>query len=225
MSRQRSYSYIYNVQRIILLIFYTTTSIAISIPLMKLVNTIWPGNLFPLIITLIIYLILVVVLGALIYVISFIPFNLAASFDPIQNDLATGKIKNMDQLGKRITEFTVEFFNFSFLDISHAFIQTADSKLISHKEMPNVAKVLEEFEMLDKSKQMEDVIRAGELETPHGKYQLYVLPIWFGDQWLGYMALLSENRISHFFRRFLNDYENNFLDDPVMFLVHTMKRK
>ena len=225
MSRQRSYSYIYNVQRIILLIFYTTTSIAISIPLMKLVNTIWPGNLFPLIITLIIYLILVVVLGALIYVISFIPFNLAASFDPIQNDLATGKIKNMDQLGKRITAFTVEFFNFSFLDISHAFIQTADSKLISHKEMPNVAKVLEEFEMLDKSKQMEDVIRAGELETPHGKYQLYVLPIWFGDQWLGYMALLSENRISHFFRRFLNDYENNFLDDPVMFLVHTMKRK
>ncbi len=225
MSRQRSYSYIYNVQRIILLIFYTTTSIAISIPLMKLVNTIWPGNLFPLIITLIIYLILVVVLGALIYVISFIPFNLAASFDPIQNDLATGKIKNMDQLGKRITAFTVEFFNFSFLDISHAFIQTADSKLISHKEMPNVAKVLEEFEMLDKSKQMEDVIRAGELETPYGKYQLYVLPIWFGDQWLGYMALLSENRISHFFRRFLNDYENNFLDDPVMFLVHTMKRK
>ena len=225
MSRQRSYSYIYNVQRIILLIFYTTTSIAISIPLMKLVNTIWPGNLFPLIITLIIYLILVVVLGALIYVISFIPFNLAASFDPIQNDLATGKIKNMDQLGKRITAFTVEFFNFSFLDISHAFIQTADSKLISHKDMPNVAKVLEEFEMLDKSKQMEDVIRAGELETPHGKYHLYVLPIWFGDQWLGYMALLSENRISHFFRRFLNDYENNFLDDPVMFLVHTMKRK
>ncbi len=225
MSRQRSYSYIYNVQRIILLIFYTTTSIAISIPLMKLVNTIWPGNLFPLIITLIIYLILVVVMGALIYVISFIPFNLAASFDPIHNDLATGKIKNMDQLGKRITSFTVEFFDFSFLDISHAFIQTADSKLISHKEMPNVAKVLEEFEMLDKSKQMEDVIRAGELETPHGKYQLYVLPIWFGDQWLGYMALLSENRISHFFRRFLNDYENNFLDDPVMFLVHTMKRK
>lgn len=225
MSRHRSHSYIYNVQRIILLIFYTTTSIALSIPLLKLVESIWPGNLFPLIITLIIYLILVVVLGALIHVISFIPFNLASSFDPIKNDLATGNIKNMDQLGKRITSFTVEFFDFSFLDISHAFIQTADSKLISHKEMPNVAKVLEEFEMLDKSKQMEDVIRAGELETPHGKYQLYVLPIWFGNQWLGYMALLSEKRINHFFRRFLNDYENDFLDDPVMFLAHTMKRK
>jgi len=35
--------------------------------------------------------------------------------------------------------------------------------------------VLEEFEMLDKSKQMEEVIRAGELETLHGKYQLYIL--------------------------------------------------
>jgi len=224
MSRHGSYSYIYNVQRIILLVFYTTTSIALSIPLMKLVNSLWPGNLFPLIVTLIVYLIIVVVLGSLIHVISFIPFNLAASFDPIKNDIASGEIVDMDQLGRRITSFTVEFFNFSFLDISHAFIQTADSKLISHKEMPNVAKVLEEFEMLDKSKQMEEVLRAGELETAHGSYQLYVLPIWFGGHWLGYMALLSEKRISRFFRRFLNEYENNFLDDPVMFFIHSMKR-
>lgn len=156
--------------------------------------------------------------------ISFIPFNLAASFDPIKNDIASGEIMDMDQLGKRITSFTVEFFDFSFLDISHAFIQTADSKLISHKEMPNVARVLEEFEMLDKSKQMEEVIRAGEFETPQGSYQLYVLPIWFGSHWLGYMALLSEKRISRFFQRFLNEYENNFLDDPVMFFVDSMKR-
>ena len=225
MSRHRSYSYIYNVQRIILLVFYTTTAIAISVPLMKLVESLWPGNLFPLLITLIVYLVLAVIAGALIHVISFIPFNLAAAFDPIHNDLATGKIRNLEELCKRVTSFTVDFFDFSFLDISHAFIQTADSKLISHKDLPNVAKVLDEFEMLDKSKQMEEVIRAGELETPHGKYQLYILPIWFGSQWLGYMALLSEKRISRFFQRFLNDYENNFLDDPLMYLSNSDKRK
>ena len=71
---------------------------------------------------------------------------------------------------------------------------------------------------------MEEVIRAGELETPHGSYHLYVLPIWFGNQWLGYMALLSEKRISRFFRRFLNEYENNFLDDPIRYLSNP-KRK
>lgn len=225
MSRHKTYSYIYNVQRIILLVFYTTTCIAISIPLLKLVHTLWPANLFPLLITLIIYIVLAVIVGALIHVISFIPFNLAAAFDPIHNDLATGEIRNLEDLCKRVTSFTVEFFDFSFLDISHAFIQTADSKLISHKDMPNVAKVLEDFEMLDKSKQMEEVIRAGELETPQGSYQLYILPIWFGSQWLGYMALLSEKRISRFFRRFLNEYENNFIDDPVMYLSNSEKRK
>ena len=224
MSRLKSYSYIYNVQRIILLVFYTTTSIAISIPLMKLVETIWPDNLLPLLIALIVYMILVVVLGSLINVISFIPFNLAASFDPIKNDIASGEILDMDQLGKRITSFTVDFFNFSFLDVAHAFIQTGDSDLISHEEIPQVAKVLEEYEILAKSKQFEDVMRAGEIALPQGSFHLYVLPIWFGNHWLGYMALLSEKRIGRFFQRFLSEYENNFLDDQVMHIIHYMKK-
>ncbi len=224
MSRHSTYSYIYNVQRMILLIFYTTTAIALSIPLLKLVTTIWPDHFYPLIIVLVIYIILVVVVGSLIHVISFIPFNLAASFDPIKNDIASGQIVNMDQLGERITSFTVDFFNFSFLDIAHAFIQTGDSKLISHEKIPQLEKVLEEYEMLDKSKQLEEVMRAGEISTPQGRYHLYILPIWFGGHWLGYMALLSENRINRFFQRFLSEYENNFLDDQVMHIVHHMKR-
>jgi hypothetical protein len=224
MSRHKSYSYIYNVQRIILLVFYTTTAIAISIPFMKLVESLWPDNLFPLIVALIVYMIVVVLLGSLINVISFIPFNLAASFDPIKNDIASGEIMDMDQLGKRITSFTVDFFNFSFLDITHAFIQTGDSGLISHEEIPQLEQVLEEFEMLDKSKQFEDVIRAGEITLPQGTFHLYVLPIWFGNHWLGYMALLSEKRIGRFFQRFLSEYENNFLDDQVMHILHYMKR-
>lgn len=225
MIKRRSYSYIYNVQRIILLVFYTTTAIALSVPLAKLVNALSPNNFFPLIITLLAYMVVVVIFGSFIHVISYIPFNLATSFDPVKNEIASGEIETIEQLGKRITGFTVDFFDFSFMDISHAFIQTEGSALISHKEAPQVAKVLEEYQMLEQSQQLEDVIRAGEISLPEGKYHLYILPIWFGDRWLGYMALLSEKRISHFFQRFLSEYENNFLDDQIMHIVHYSKKK
>jgi len=224
MTRRRSYSYIYNVQRMILLIFYTTTAIALSIPLAKLMTILAPNHFFPLIIALLLYLVGVIVVGSLIHVISYIPFNLAASFDPIKNEIASGDIKSIDQLGKRITAFTVNFFNFSFLDITHAFIETADSGLISHEEAPGLVTVLEEYGMLEKSRELEEIIRAGEITLPEGTHQLYILPIWFGNHWLGYMALLSEKRISRFFLRFLSEYENNFLDDQIMHIVHYTKR-
>ncbi len=225
MSQRRTYSYIYSVQRIILLVFYTTTAIALSIPLARLVNNLSPNQLYPLIVTLILYMVGTVIVGSLIHVISYIPFNLATAFDPIKNEIATGEIASIEQLGKKITRFTVQFFDFSFLDISHAFIQTDTSDLISHIPLPTqIEQVLKEYGMAEKSKEMEEIIRAGKITIPEGEYHLYVLPIWFGSRWLGYMTLLSEKRISRFFQQFLMEYENNFLDDQIMHIIHHSKR-
>ncbi len=226
LSAQHSrYNYIYNVQRIILLVFFTTTAIALSIPLARLVNNLSPNQLYPLIVTLILYMIAVVIVGSLIHVISYIPFNLASAFDPVKNEIASGEITTIEQLGKRITRFTVQFFDFSFLDITHAFIQTGNSDLISHEPLPaQVEQMLKEYGMVDRSKEMEEMIRAGKITLPEGDYHLYILPIWFGNQWLGYMTLLSEKRINRFFQQFLMDFENNFLDDQIMHIVHYNKR-
>ncbi len=224
MSRQRTYSHIYNVQRIILLVFYTTTSIALSIPLARFVSWLSPESLFPLIASLVIYVILAVIIGSLIHVVSYIPFNLANAFDPIKNDIASGTIGDMNQLGKRISRFTTEFFDFSFLDISHAFIQTEGSEMISHEDIANVRLALKEYDMMEKSKQLEKIIRAGEFKLHDMDYHLYILPIWFGDRWLGYMGLLSRKRISRFFQNFLMDFENNFLDDQIMHVIHSPKK-
>jgi hypothetical protein len=223
MTRSRSYSTIYNVQRIILLVFYTTTTVALSIPLAKLVATLSPDHLFPLVATLVLYMILVVVIGTIIYYISFIPFNLASAFDPIKNDIASGKIRNMQQLGIRITEFTVQFFNFSFLDIDHAFMQTPGGELISHDDLTGIQQVLDEYNILETSKELDEIIRAGKISLPVGNYHLYILPIWFGNRWLGYMGLLTHKKISRFFQRFLEEFENNFLDDQVMHVKQASK--
>ena len=224
MEKSRSYSYIYKVQRIILLVFYTTTCISLAIPLLKLVMKLSPNHLYPLIAFLLLYMVLVVVVGALIHVVSYIPFNLANAFDPIQNDIASGQIGSMEQLGERITEFTVRFFSFSFLDITHAYIQTKESDIMGHSLDDQVAKVLNEYQMLRNSQELEGITRAGEISLPEGDQQLYILPIRFGTRWLGYMALLSRKRISPFFQRFLMEYEDNFLDDQVMLVMHLAKK-
>ena len=62
MSKRSSYSFIYNLQRVILLVFFTTTSIALSIPLVMLVERLFPNQLYPLLITLLIYISLVIIL-------------------------------------------------------------------------------------------------------------------------------------------------------------------
>ncbi|MCK5136131.1 MAG: hypothetical protein KAR19_10135 [Bacteroidales bacterium] len=225
MIRRRSYSIIYKVQRIILLVFYITTAISLSIPLVRLVVRLSPDHLFPLVAFLLIYTVLVVVFGTMIYLISYIPFNLASAFDPIKNEIASGAIRNMDQLGKRITEFTTQFFDFSFLDIAHAFIQTKQSEIISHEEISGVQHALTNYDMLDKSKQLEEIIRAGKIDLNNKEYHLYILPIWFGERWLGYMGLLSEHRISCFFQKFLMEYENNFLDDQIMHVIQLSNKE
>jgi len=219
MNRRSSYSFIYKLQRIILLVFFTTTSIALSIPLAMLVLKLSPNQLYPLVITLLVYLVLVIVVGSLIHVISYIPFNLATAFDPIKNDIAAGKLSSIEELAERITQFTVKFYNFSFLDISHAYIETEHSGVIGFESNNQVDKVLKEFRMLDKSKALEELSLAGQISLPDRDYQLYILPIWMGGRWLGYMALLSEKRISRFFQRFLMEYEENFLDDQIMHVV------
>ena len=224
MARRNSYSFIYNLQRIILLVFFTTTSIGLSIPLAMLVMKLSPNHLYPLVITLLIYMVIVVILGAMIQVISYIPFNLATAFDPIKNDIASGKISTIEQLGERITSFTVQFYNFSFLDITHAYIEIEESGIIGFESNTPLSKVLNEYKMLDKSKVLEDLTLAGKISLPERDYQLYILPIWLGESWLGYMALLSEKKISRFFQRFLMEYEGNFLDDQIMHMVRFNKK-
>lgn len=220
MGNHPSSSYIYRIQRIILLVFYSTTSIALAIPISILVSRLSPDHLYPLVIALLLYTIGVIIVGALIHVISYIPFNLAHAFDPIQNDVASHRISSMEQLGKRICEFTVQFFDFSFLDVSHAFIQIEDLDITGHELNPQVEKVLKEYQMLQNSQKLEGLTLAGEITLPEGKHHLYILPIRFEEQWLGYMALLSRSKIRPFFQRFLMEFEDDFLDNQVMHLKY-----
>lgn len=223
MSHRRSFSYIYNVQRIVLLILFTTTAMALSIPLAKLFATLFTGTLFPLVASLVLYMAGVVVIGSFIHVVSYIPFNLASAFDPIKNDIASGKIASLEQLQQRITLFTTTFFDFAFVDIEYAAVHLDGSRPVSHQELQGLESILDDYGMLEKSRQLESVIRAGRITLGGADYHLYILPIWFGERYLGYMALVSGKRIGRFFQKLLMEYENNFLDDQIMIVEQLEK--
>jgi hypothetical protein len=212
---------IYKVQRIILLVCYSITVMVLSIPLARLLAHLFPDNLYPLAATLVLYMILAVVAGSLIHTISYIPFHLAASFDPIKNAIASGEISDMEELGRRITEFTTRFFDFAFLDIDHAFLHTEQTGPVSHEELSPAYGAIGEFGLPEKSRQQKEVMRAGKISLGNREFHLYILPIWFGDRWLGYMGLLTRRRISRFYQKFLSELENNFLDDQI---AHVIRR-
>lgn len=209
-------SSIYGTQRIILLVFYTISMAALSIPLLRIVSGLSPDHLYPLLVILILYMVGVIILGGLIHTISYIPFNLATAFDPIKNDIASGLISTPEELGKKVSLFMTRFFDFAFLDIDHAFLHTEESGLVSFEEMPALEEAMKEFEMLEKSKTFKEILRAGKINHENREFHLYILPVWFGEQWLGYMGLMSKNRIGRFYQRFLLEFENNFLDDQLM---------
>ena len=215
----RSYSSIFRVQGFIVLVFYGVSMISLSIPLVTLVTAVFTDHFYPLVLFLLLYTVGVVVLGSLIHTVSYIPFHLATAFDPIKNDIAAGRIREMEDLGKRITQFTTDFFNFAFLDIRHAYFHTAGGGVISHEELPETRQAMQEFGMLELSKNLEQIARAGKITRGGRDYHLYILPVRFGDEWLGYLGLLTRHRISRFFQRYLVEFENNFLDDQVMLIT------
>ncbi len=215
----------YRLPQVILLVLYTISMVALSIPLVRLVNLLSPDSLFPLLATLLIYMSVVVVGGCLIHTISHIPYRLASEFDPIKNDISSGDITNLEELGLRLSHFVTRFFDFTFLDINYAFLHTDKTGLVSNENLPEAKSAMEEFGMLEKSKTLKEIHRAGKLAIGNEEYHLYILPIWFGDHWQGYMGLLSRRRIGKYFQKFLMDFENNYLDDQLMLVTRISQGK
>ena len=66
--------------------------------------------------------------------------------------------------------------------------------------------------MLNKSQGTEEVTYIGSYNISGKKHHLYIIPIWFGNEWLGYIGILTENRLLKIFCSFLAYLENIYLD-------------
>lgn len=220
MGNHRSYSSVYNVQRIILLFFYSLAMIALCIPIAKWFNHLFPDNFFPLVLILILYTVFAVVLGTFIYVVSYIPFNLAGAFDPIKNDIAAGIITGKEAFGKRVTHFITEFFDFSFLDIEYAVFMAEGTGLICYSDREELIRALNDFNLPSLCAPGDKIRHLGRIKIHNKSCHFYLLPIRFGERWLGCIAFFTSRRIRKFFLEIIQEFENNFLDDQLMYIIN-----
>lgn len=165
------------------------------------------------------YLVMVVILYSFIHVITYIPANLAGAFDPVKNKIATGGIRTGRELTASLSEFMTTFFDFAFFDVECTVVRIG-SDLSTFPQDLVVPEADLDLEMLEiRSREAEDTLYMGKIITDGRKMYLYVIPLVFGEMWLGYMAVMTRQRLWGMFRRLLSEFENDFVDDQVVHVV------
>ena len=146
--------------------------------------------------------------GALTYVVFSIPFDLAVKFDPIKNDIASGKLSDLNEAQKTIGEFAVSFFNYVGADVVGGKIHFKGSS------SPTVIECETDIESIP----LEKLRQKKKLHIAKN-YKAYYLPVIFEEEELGYLILITKGFTFPFFYSILEYFEDYSLDDQVMCLV------
>jgi len=163
-----------------------------------------------------------VVVGASLSVVLDLP-NINHEFDKIKNDIALKKIDCPDIFARRLTALLIDYFTFSFFRIKYACVRIIDTECIySDKGILDAVKESEFQSIHARSRMTEEVFYVGTKTINAEACHLYVLPVWFGDEWLGFIGIFTEKKLLRLYVSFLADFEDHFVDDQ---LVHVLNIK
>ena len=222
-SGSSSYDLFYGHRKNIFLVFYVISVIAIGFAiiffLFKGLN--FSGDL--LIYAGIILLIMGAVGGAYLAVLLELP-SISHKFDMIKNDIALKKIRSPEVFGKRLTELICNYFSFTFFTIDYSFIKIIETDYIfSDPEIKGRFGPAQYDIMLKKTQETEDIILFGRKKENNKNYYLYLIPIWFGSEWLGFIGVYSPKKLRKIFVAFLSNFENDFIDDQLVHVTNYRK--
>jgi len=218
--RNTHFSLIYGLQRTILTTLYVISSLAILTLILYILIEIFSLNGFMIIFIVVLYLVLAVILGSFIHVLSFIPVNIASSFDPIKDDVANGTIKTTQQFSERVCRFMTGFFSFTFFDIVHCLVHI-NGEIITATFDQSSTKFDDDY-LGKRSREAHEVTHEGKITIEKINYNQYLVPVWFGKEWLGFLTVYTRNTLRKPFRNILFDLEDNFIDDQ---LIHIIKHE
>ncbi len=156
--------------------------------------------------------------GSFLYVLWDLQFSLQYEFDDIKNRIASGDIKSLDQFGKALHSFILHFFRYSFFSVMECAVLLKDRPVYD----PGNITAADISALEDYASSSAGVTLFDKKITEQGKTYMYVLPIWFGNEYYGLILLYSGKRLPGIFRSFLSDFENNFIDDQ---LVHVYNKQ
>jgi len=217
----RSNHLLYGMPKPVILAFYVITVLAIFFSIAYVITKLIEEPGYIILFISIPYIILAVSIGAYLYVINYIPSNLAHDFDAIKNAIAGKEITTPEVFAEKLSVFICDFFNFAFFDIEYSFIKIQDSSVIYSNEKieDEVTDVLKE--VLYTTKTTQDIFFRGRSKIQGVTYYIYIIPVWFGGVWYGYIGVLTKQKLWKVYRTLLADFENNFIDDQLIHVLNS----
>ncbi len=217
------------IQRNLVLIFYIVFCLALIFPVWLLFYA--PDTLgFKMPYSVIILIVAVmavtfVMIGSYFYLIVALPDRLSRNFDVIKNNIASGKINTTESFAHEVINFILKQFDFVFLDVEYAAIGLADSKnVFFNDDFPK--EMFEDYsEVFKKCSETEDVISLGSERYLDKKNHKYLVPIHFGNRYLGFIIVLTNKKLSPLFKGILADFENFYIDDQLVHVLNNQKIK
>lgn len=163
--------------------------------------------------------ILLFVFSLYFFVINEIPKTLPRKFDVLKNKIANQEIDTVERFSKELNEFIIKFFNFITFDINYSAVQINDHKIVySGNEIQEIESTL--TENIEKTKTQTSPIRLGKISINNKKHFGYIIPIHFGNNWLGYFVVFTKSRLNRIYVDFLDNFEDDYIDDQ---LIHVLR--
>lgn len=217
--KNRSFSVLYGIQRKLLAVFYLISVLSLFWIIFYLLDDVFGLPGVTIILLTIVYLVLVVLGYSFIHVVSYIPSNLAGAFDPVQNAIADGSIRSASDLARDLAEFMVRFFNFAFFDIEYALVKIKDEQGVWPEKMEVGEAGLNMLELDEKSGSVSETVYVGKIKIQDRKGHLYLIPMIFGEENLGYIAVITRHKLWNIFKQLLNEFEDHYIDDQVVHIL------
>ena len=217
--KNKSFSVLYGIQRTLLAVFYLATVLSLFWIIFYLLDEVLGFQGVTIILVTIVYLVIVVLGYSFIHVVSYIPSNLAGAFDPIQNAIADGSIQTAGDMARDLSAFMVTFFNFAFFDIEYALVKIKNDKAAWPAEKDPGEMGLDMADLDKRSETVSGTIFVGKVKLQEGAGYLYLTPMIFGEDKLGYIAVITRHRLWKIFRQLLTEFEDHFVDDQVVHIL------
>jgi len=217
--KNKSFSVLYGIQRTLLAVFYLATVLSLFWIIFYLLDEVLGLQGVTIILVTIVYLVIVVLGYSFIHVVSYIPSNLAGAFDPIQNAIADGSIQTAGDMARDLSAFMVTFFNFAFFDIEYALVKIKNDKAAWPAETDPGEMGLIMADLDKRNETVSETIYVGKIKFQEGAGHLYLTPMIFGEDNLGYIAVITRHKLWKVFRQLLTEFEDHFVDDQVVHIL------
>lgn len=210
----------YGIRKKILLSFYILSVTSFGIILIISIGHITVGSLKIQIGITLLTFIAGTVFGAILSVILDLP-QIGYYFDEIKNDIALKKIKTPEVFADRLSTLFCNYFTFYFFSVRFCFVIIEDSTYFYSDD--TVLKIIDQSTIDDinlRSQKTEDVFYKGSYPFDNKNIHLYIIPIWFGERWLGTVGIFTPIKLMKIFQDYLNEIENLYIDDQLLHVLN-----